>query len=462
MLVRSQHHVGARSMSTRIGLSLAFTLCAAFSSPSVAQVASARAASGIAGHWEGFLVREGARLPVSFDFSVQPHRIHGTFTSLTQRTMEYPLDTVVVEGERVHFELGGGSLVFDGRSSGDSITGKLSDEGAPATFALRRTQRPPLPYVRHDVTFQNGDVVLSGSLFIPPAARRHSAVIFVHGSGPETRWGTSRFFADRLARRGVAAFIYDKRGAGASKGDWRRATFEDLADDAIAAIRVLEKRSDIDSKRIGIFGHSQGGLIAPLAAARAPRAVAFLIAAATYPDSVWQQDVFRVEKSIRRQKFSDVEVSRAMDVYRLFLDVARGVKPWEELESASAPVREERWYKFLGIPPREHWLWAYYRGTGNFVALNSWQKIRVPVLLVYGERDQLVPVAESIGKIESALEMAGNREYASMLLPRAAHNLTVTPESGQPFGWWSVAPGFPELLTAWVMQASQVQPSRAR
>ena len=436
----------------------------AIASPALctAQEARGRPSSVIAGHWEGVLVRESALLPVSFDFVVQEQRVTGTFTSLTQRTMEYPLDTVAADGMRVHFTLGGGSLVFDGRIRGDSMTGELLDEGAAATFAFRRAQPAPLPYERHDVEFRNGGATLSGSILVPRTPGRHAAVVFLHGSGPETRWGTSRFFADRLARSGVAALVYDKRGAGASTGDWRQATFEDLADDAIAAIRLLERRRDIDAGRIGLFGHSQGGLIAPLAAARAPGAVAFLVVAATYPDSVWQQDVYRVDRSIRRQQFSDAEIDRAMALYRTFLDVARGARPWAELEDASAPVREERWYRFLGIPPREHWLWEYYRGTGNFVALDSWQAVRVPVLLIYGERDQLVPVGESIRRIEGALAKAGNNGYTAVILPRAAHNLTVSPEPGEPFGWWRVAPGFPELLTAWVLQAGNRRKSRAR
>jgi hypothetical protein len=392
---------------------------------------------------------------VSFDFADGPHGVSGTFTSLTQRAMDYPLDTVAISGATVHLELGGGSLVFDGRVLGDSITGNLRDEGSAGTFALRRTQPPPLPYERHDVTVRNGEVMIAASLFTPPGPGRHAAVVFLHGSGPESRWGTARFFADRLARSGIAAFISDKRGAGASTGDWRQATFEDLADDAIAAVRLLAGRADIDPGRIGLYGHSQGGLIAPLAAARAPGAVAFLIAAATYPDSVWQQDIHRVGRSISDEGFSDEEAGRAMEVYRVFIDVARGVKPWEELEAVSAPVRDERWYQWLGIPPREHWLWAYYRGTGNFTALPSWEAVRVPVLLVYGERDQLVPVGESIRKIEAALGRAGNPSYTAVLLPRAAHNLTVTPEPGEPFDWWRAAPGFPELLTAWVTQAGR-------
>ena len=415
--------------------------------------------AAITGHWEGELVRLGARLPVSFDFSAGPTGVAGTFTSLTQRTMEFPLDKVVVGDRTVHFTLGEGSLVFDGRLEGESLDGKLREEDAPGEFALRRVRPTPQPYDREDVTFRNGDATLSGSLFLPRAKGVHPAIVFLHGSGPEVRWGTSRFYADRFARVGIAALIYDKRGAGSSTGDWRRSTFEDLADDAIAAIRLLQRRKDIDPRRIGLYGHSQGGLVAPLAASRAPDAVAFLVAAASYPDSVWQQDLHRVGQSIRKQNFSEDEVARAMRVYELFVDVARGVRSWDELEAVSISVGNERWYRWLGIPPREHWLWTYYRGTGNFQALPAWERIRVPVLLVYGERDQLVPVGESIRKIEGALRKAGNRNYAAIIIPRAAHNLTVTPEPDEPFDWWRAAPGVTNLMAAWVLdQVRAAQP----
>lgn len=415
--------------------------------------------ASLEGHWEGDLVRQGARLPVSFDFAPGPTGIGGTFTSLTQRAMEYPLDKVTVSGRTVTFTLGEGSLAFDGRLEGEVLVGKLREEDAPGEFALRRKPPMPQPYDREDVRFQNGDATLSGSLYLPRIRGRHPAVVFLHGSGPETRWGTSRFYADQFARAGIAALIYDKRGAGTSTGDWRRSTFEDLADDAIAAIRLLQKREDVDSRRIGLYGHSQGGLIAPLAASRAPDAVAFLVAAASFPDSVWKQDIYRVGRSIRKQNFKKNEIDQAMKIYRLFVDVARGVRRFDELEAASTPVRDASWFKWLGIPPREHWLWTYYRGTGNFRALPAWERIRVPVLLVYGERDQLVPVGESIHTIESALRRSGNQSYGAIVIPRAAHNLTVTPEPGEPFDWWRAAPGLTDLLTAWVLRQSRAAES---
>jgi len=78
-------------------------------------------------------------------------------------------------------------------------------------------------------------------------------------------------------------------------------------------------------------------------------------------------------------------------------------------------------------------------------------------MLIYGERDSLVNPAESIAKIERALQKAGNRDYTIVLLPRAEHNLTIQAEPGKPFMWWHVAPGLPDLLTAWVQQRVSCQ-----
>src|SRR5262249_39325628 len=117
--------------------------------------------TSITGHWEGELVRQGARLPVSFDFSTGATGVTGTFTSLTQRAMEFPLDKVTITGRTVHFTLGEGSLVFDGRLEGESLDGTLREEDAPGEFALRRMRPRPQPYKREDVSFRNGDATLS-------------------------------------------------------------------------------------------------------------------------------------------------------------------------------------------------------------------------------------------------------------------------------------------------------------
>lgn len=115
-------------------------------------------------------------------------------------------------------------------------------------------------------------------------------------------------------------------------------------------------------------------------------------------------------------------------------------------------ARNERWYPMLHVPSRDSWFWAYYRRIADYNAADYWEKVNVPALVIYGERDRLVPVAQSVTNIDRALNKAKNRDYTILILPRASHAFNVEPEPGQPFEWWRMAPGFPDLLTAWIHQ----------
>jgi pimeloyl-ACP methyl ester carboxylesterase len=402
------------------------------------------------GHWEGTMVREGVPLEVSFDFDRSGAGLKGSFTSLTQKAMDYPLDGLTVKSDAVHFVLGG-SMVLDGTLSSNQITGTFTDDGAKGDFILHRTVAKALPYDTVDVSFHNGPATLSGTLCIPRATGRHSAVVLLQGSGDETRWGTNRFIADRFARAGIAALVYDKRGSGASTGDWRTSSYDDLANDAIAGIDLLASRPDIDAKRIGLHGHSEGGIIAPIAAVRAPSKVAFIVAEDTVAGFVRDQDVYRVSHQIRQAGFSDAQVERALGFYKLMIEVLRGAKPYHELESAGQSVRDEDWYQWLAIPPKDSYLWTWYPKVGNLDTLIFWKQVYAPVLLIYGEHDQLEPVDESLAKIEASLDGV-KTPYTAVIVPNAQHNLTVQPEPGTPFFWWKAAPGLVDLVVAWVQQ----------
>ncbi len=402
------------------------------------------------GHWEGTIVREGVPLDVSFDFKGSGQRPSGTFSSLTQKAMDYPLDALAVSGDTIHFGLGD-SMVFDGRLGANQIIGNFTDDNAQGSFSLRRTAAEPLPYDAVDVSFRNGPVILSGTLCIPRTPGRHPAVVLLQGSGGETRWGTNRFIADRFARSGIAALVYDKRGSGASTGDWKMSSYDDLANDAIAGIDLVASRPDIDAKRIGLHGHSEGGIIAPIAAAHAPSKVAFIVAEDTVAGLVRDQDIYRVSHQIREAGFTDAQVKRALDLYKLMIEVLRGAKPYHELETASQSVRSEEWYQWLAIPPEQSYLWTWYPRVGNLNTLVFWKQVHAPVLLIYGERDRLVPVDESLAKIEGSLDGV-KTPYTAVIVPNAQHNLTVQPEPGGPFFWWKAAPGLVDLVVAWVQQ----------
>jgi pimeloyl-ACP methyl ester carboxylesterase len=404
------------------------------------------------GHWEGSMTSQGAQLPVSFDFSQTDAGIEGRFTSPTQRAMDYPLDSVSIGGSSVRFILGGGTA-FDGQVTAEVITGRFKGDDGSGSFALSKKEKPKLPYDVADVTFGNGDVRLSGTLVSPRTPGRHSAVVLLQGSGSETRWGTNRFAADRLARAGVAALIYDKRGSGASGGDWKTATYEDLARDALSGISLLRSRADVDPSRIGLHGHSQGGIVAVIAASLAPDRVAFIVAEDTVAGPVWEQDLYRVRTALA-QEFKPADVEAAMRLYTLFVEVARGLRPYSALEAASAPVAKEPWFEWLAIPPRDSWLWPWYAKTGNLNTIDYWGTVKVPVLLVFGERDRLVPVDQSISQLEKALDKNGT-PYTALIAPAAEHNLTVHPQAGEPFFWWHAAPGVVDTVVAWIKMSAE-------
>lgn len=136
----------------------------------------------------------------------------------------------------------------------------------------------PESAVQEEVKFKNGNITLSGTLILPEGDEPFPVIIFVHGSGPETR-DNSLYSAKWLAAIGYAAFIYDKRGTGKSEGKKEEVTyfsFEDLANDVIAAINILSKRNIINKSKMGIHASSQGGWVAPFAAAQS-NLISFMI-----------------------------------------------------------------------------------------------------------------------------------------------------------------------------------------
>ena len=412
--------------------------------------APAARAQTIEGHWEGAMVREGASLPVSFDITRSGTELAARFNSPTQRALGIPLRNVRAEGDAVHFELVGDAttVVFDGRTAGERMEGIFREGPAGGTFAVQRRATAPAPYREEEVEFRNGDVLLSGTLLVPPGTGRHPAVLFLHGSGPESR-AASRFLADYFARHGIAALIYDKRGVGRSTGDWQRSDFAALAEDGAAGIAFLAGRPEIAPDALGVYGHSQGGMIAPLLASRTDR-LAFLISAAGSAVPLHEAEVNSITNQLRAQGIAGDELAAAQLFIARLVDLLRTGEGRDEFEAATARVREERWYPMLHVPARDSWFWSYYRNIAHYDAATYWQRVTVPALVVYGERDNLVPVGRSVAAIGRALGRAGNADHLIVMLPRANHALNIEPEPGQPFEWWRLSPGYPELLTAWI------------
>ena len=171
-----------------------------------------------------------------------------------------------------------------------------------------------------------------------------------HGGGAQRRefvWGLGYV----LAARGIAVLIYDKRGVGESKGNWGEASFEDLADDAVAGAKFLQSNSEIDPKRIGFWGLSQGGWIAPLAASRFPDA-AFAVAISGGGLTPAATELFDTEYELGKAGFSAKDVEQALVFQRLKNEIIRSFDKWDQYLSMRNTVKDRPWYRVQGIDIR--------------------------------------------------------------------------------------------------------------
>ena len=183
------------------------------------------------------------------------------------------------------------TVMFERNAAGE-VTG-LTWKGKRGTERRDATQL----YRTEAASFSNGDASLAGTLLLPAGPGPHPAVVMIHGSGPATR-DVFLPVADVLVRNGVAVLIHDKRGTGASTGNYNRADFGDLAADALAGVAWLAAHPEIDPRQIGLHGFSLGSWVAPLAAARNPD-VAFVIVESAPATTPAEHERQRVDRQMR-------------------------------------------------------------------------------------------------------------------------------------------------------------------
>ena len=410
-------------------------------------------AQSLTGSWQGYWIRAGDSMLVTLTIrrDSSTGRYAATFDSDRLRVSGIPFTDVAVQGCcDVTITLRGDrtTAVFKGQLSADSLTGTLEESDARTRlengrFAYGRVRTPRAPLEEREIRFTSGEATLAGTLLMPREGNDLAAVVFLHGSGAEGRWA-SRFLATRLAERGVAALIFDKRGVGESTGDWRRAGIDDLTSDGAAAVARLRQEPRIDSRRIGVHGHSQGGTLAPLVAARAPE-VGFVIgsAAAGLPmDSV---EIFSVLNSLYPSAPSAQDSADARDYIGELVAVAYHQRPRARLDSLAGRYRDRSW--FIAPPPADNLYWLISPMFAPYRALDWWSRVRVPVLLLYGAEDQRVPAAASAERIAAALRGAGNSDVTIRLYPGADHTFRLPPGPG---GWPATAPGYLSELLDWI------------
>jgi pimeloyl-ACP methyl ester carboxylesterase len=281
-----------------------------------------------------------------------------------------------------------------------------------------------------ELTIPAGEHQLAGTLYLPPVGPPAPAVVFVHGAGPAVRDDGYYELARHFARKGVAALIYDKRGCGASTGDWTRAGLNNLAGDALACVRLLRGRPEINPSQVGLWGLSQGTSVVPIAAGRSPD-VAFVIAVGGCLDFEAQMRYFRANV-FRRLGHPPAVLDIANKAFLIQVELGNRIR------SGSLPAP------------------AAWRDACRFEfdldQATVWRRVCQPVLAIYGEKDRQVPVAESSAALAAAVAQSGNRDFTLIIYPGASHAIgqTRTGELGEE--WIGYVPEYLDDMTDWVLR----------
>ncbi|MGN6248527.1 MAG: alpha/beta hydrolase family protein, partial [Ginsengibacter sp.] len=242
--------------------------------------------------------------------------------------------------------------------------------------------------------------------------------------------------------------IYDKRGNGQSSGNWRTSDFVDLAGDCIAGIKLMQKNERINKNCIGIFGHSQGATISPIIISM-DSDIAFNVAASGFATSAEEQDVYRVKNILTNKARLDKKtIDTAINFYKIWLEVARTGKGWGEMESKKKEVENSSWYPWVEPPSKDDWVWSWYQKTANYNYPSYWSQVRIPTLFIWGEKDQITPLQQSITNIKNALQKADNNQYKIVIIPHASHYLASEKKAGD---LWIINHGnYLKLINDWI------------
>ena len=347
----------------------------------------------------------------------------------------------------------------------------------PATEQTAAASKQTEAHITKEVAFDNGAVRLSGVLTLPPGEVPHPAVFLISGSGPQDRDGALAAIpgyrpfaaiAEHLASRGVAVLRYDDRGVGKSTGDYGAGTEADFVRDAEAALGYLRARSDIDAKRIGVVGHSEGCIIAAMLAADNPD-VAFVVSLAGPATDGYQLLLRQAERSAKVEGMSEEAVAQGVQEQRRIFDLVLA-KKWDELTDV---VEEITLGRLEALPqartaaigdldafarkraaqsvrtfqhPRYQFILGHDSGK-------DWAKVRVPVLAVFAELDVQCDAAQNATAFRRVFSRSGNDDLTVVVIPGANH-LFVKTETGSMREYAmtpkAYAPGFFDTISNWL------------
>ena len=416
----------------------------------VVGLSTSHAEDRVVGHWEGHIEIPGQSLAVKVDLTINDSDWSGTIDIPTQGAKDLPLSDIHVEeddaGVSVKFSIRGvpGNPTFNGKLHDGAISGKFSQGGAQFGFRLSREAvpsparpqepKPPFPYHIEEVTFQNGAVNLAGTLTVPQDNGPFPAVLLISGSGlqdrDETVFGHKPFWviADHLSRAGIAVLRVDDPGIGKSTPHPKPPTTADFATDVAAGVAFLKQDDRIG--RVGLIGHSEGGIIAAIVAATRDD-VSFVVLMAS--PGVLGTELLRKQNE-RIFNAAGIAGERKQNLLvlldRLFTTLTSDMAEDKQRRVVEEIVRKQ--LEINGVPPAqqdetqvqalvEQTITPWMRYFLVFDPRSAFERVRVPVLALNGELDVQVDAAQNLTAIAAALDKGGNQDVTVHRLPEHNH-----------------------------------------
>jgi uncharacterized protein len=438
----------------------------------VAGSASKVRAQTVAGDWQGTLRAAGASLRIAVHIAADPDgKFKGTLDSLDQGARGIPLNAITVTDRRLTFTVPVVAGSFTGTLSddGNTIEGSWS-QGASLPLVLtrgepiarpRRPQTPttPYPYRDEEVTLANpaAGISLAGTLTIPKGDGPFPAVMLITGSGPQDRNESLLdhqpflVLADYLTRNGVEVLRADDRGVGKSTGNFAAATTVDFATDVEAGLAFLRSRADVDQRRLGLIGHSEGGMIAPMVAAR-NSAVRFIVLMAG-PGVPGDQIIVEQTRLISLASgVAQAQADRGAEQLRSVLEI---IKREHDPAALDRQLRER--FAEVGVPPAQidqqvkALTTPWYRYFVSYDPAPALAALTCPVLALSGEKDLQVPPAQNLPAIRRALSA---NKAAQVEEIAGVNHLFQPATTGSPSEYATIeetiAPSVLEKISAWI------------
>lgn len=442
-------------------------------------------AQDITGSWNGVLKVQGTQLRVIFNVVKKDNGFSSTMDSPDQGAKGIPVTKTTFENSKIKFEVTNARIEYNGELKENEIIGVFKQGGQEIPMNLsrdaikkeivKRPQEPtkPYPYYSEEVTFKNtiANITLSGTLTLPKNGTNFPVVILISGSGPQNRneelLGHRPFLviSDYLTKNGIAVLRYDDRGVGESKGDFKMATSADFATDVESAIAYLKTRKQINKNKIGLIGHSEGGLIAPIVTSKS-KDVNFIILMAgpgIQGDKLLllQHELIAKangvsETEIEKSKQNNAEIFemivKSNDHQKLKTDLTNLINDLLKNDPNAEIPNGMNKAEFVSMQVHQiasPWM-MYFMKFNPAIIL---EKVTCPVLAVNGEKDLQVPPKENLTAIKNALTKGGNKNVTTKVFPNLNH-LFQKCNTGSPTEYGTIEQTFSpivlEEITSWI------------